>query len=89
MALQIRFKKPPVTPCAPFSGSRMMPPKAAAAYINVSIDVMYAMIHERKIPYIQKGTGKRAVYSIDRCDLDVWIERTRQASTLQLESWYR
>ena len=77
MALQTRFKKPSVTPCAPFSGNRMMPPKAAAAYINVSIDVMYEMIHERKIPYIQKGTGKRAVYSIDRSDLDVWIEKNK------------
>jgi excisionase family DNA binding protein len=55
----------------------MMSPKAAAAYINVSIDVMYEMIHERKIPYIQKGTGKRAVYSIDRCDLDIWIEKNK------------
>jgi len=55
----------------------MMSPKAAAAYINVSIDVMYEMIHERKFPYIQKGIGKRAVYSIDRCDLDIWIEKNK------------
>jgi excisionase family DNA binding protein len=77
MSLQTRFKKPLMTPCAPFSGNRMMSPKAAAAYINVSIDVMYEMIHERKFPYIQKGIGKRAVYSIDRCDLDIWIEKNK------------
>ena len=83
MSLQTRFKKPITTPCTvPFTGPRMMPPKAAAAYINVSIDVMYEMIHERKIPYIQKGTGKRAVYSIDRCDLDIWIEKNKTGINL-------
>ena len=72
MALQQRFKKLPVTPYnIPFVGPRMLSPDKAAEYINVSIDVMYEMIHKHQIPYIQKGKGKHPVYSIDRCDLDV------------------
>jgi excisionase family DNA binding protein len=78
MALRQRFKKLPVTPYdIPFASPRMLSPDKAAEYINVSIDVMYEMIHKHQIPYIQKGKGKRPVYSIDRCDLDVWIERNK------------
>jgi excisionase family DNA binding protein len=61
----------------PFRWSSNAVPEKAAEYINVSIDVMYEMIHKHQIPYIQKGKGKRPVYSIDRCDLDVWIERDK------------
>jgi excisionase family DNA binding protein len=81
--LQERFKikKPPVS-AVPFVGPRLMSPEVAAAYIAVSVDVMYEMIHAGKIPFVPKGNGKRRLYTIDRCDLDKWIEanKTREAA---------
>jgi excisionase family DNA binding protein len=81
VSLQQRFKKPLVS-AVPFIGPRLMSPEAAASYIAVSIDVMYEMIHAGKIPFVPKGNGKRRLYTIDRCDLDAWIEanKTREAA---------
>jgi len=77
MALQQRFKKPLVTPCnVPFLGPRLMSPEKAAEYIGVSVDIMYEMLRDRKIPYVPKGKNGQQ-YTIDRCDLDVWIEKNK------------
>ena len=76
MSLQQRFKKPPVAPCAPFLGPRMMSPEKAAEYIGVSVDIMYEMLRDGKIPYVPKGKNGQQ-YTIDRCDLDVWIEKNK------------
>jgi excisionase family DNA binding protein len=81
MSLQARFKKSsaPASPCtAPFCGPRMMSPEKAAEYINVCIDRMYEMIRSGEMPFVLKSTGKRPVYSIDRCDLDRWIDKNKQ-----------
>jgi excisionase family DNA binding protein len=79
MSLQSRYKKPqPKTPSAiPFSGPRMMSPEKAAEYIAVSIDIVYEMIQAGKIPVVPKGNGKRKLYTIDRCDLDNWIDKNK------------
>jgi excisionase family DNA binding protein len=77
MALQQRFKKPPVTPCnVPFLGPRLTSPEKAAEYIGVSVDIMYEMLRDRTIPYVPKGKNGQQ-YTIDRCDLDVFIERNK------------
>jgi excisionase family DNA binding protein len=59
-----------------------MSPEVAAAYIAVSVDLFYEMIHDGKIPFVPKGSGKRKLYTIDRLDLDKWIEanKTREAA---------
>ncbi len=77
MSLQQRFKKPPVTPCnIPFVGPRMLSPEKAAEYLGVSIDIMYEMLRDRKIPYVPKGKNGQQ-YTIDRCDLDRWIDQNK------------
>jgi excisionase family DNA binding protein len=78
MSIQQRFKNPvAASPCSNRE-DRMMIPKKAAAYIGVSVDIMYEMIHDRKIPYVVKpGNGKRVQYLLDCVDLDNWIERRK------------
>ena len=75
MSLQARFKKPVVN-AVPFIGPRLMSPDKAAEYIDVSIDIMYEMLKAGKIPYVPKGKNGQQ-YTIDRCDLDVWIEKNK------------
>ncbi|MGB7282875.1 MAG: helix-turn-helix domain-containing protein [Candidatus Acidiferrum sp.] len=60
----------------PFLGPRLLSPEKAAEYIGVSVDIMYEMIRGRKIPYVPKGKNGRQ-YTIDRCDLDIWIEKNK------------
>ncbi|MGC2890342.1 MAG: helix-turn-helix domain-containing protein, partial [Candidatus Acidiferrum sp.] len=60
----------------PFLGPRLMSPERAAEYIGVSIDIMYEMIRDRKIPHVPKGKNGQQ-YTIDRCDLDIWIEKNK------------
>lgn len=55
----------------------MMTPKEAATYLALSVDVMYEMIDDRRIPYVLKGNGKRKLYTIDRLDLDRWIDENK------------
>ncbi len=77
MSLQQRFKKPSVTPSiVPFLGPRMLSPEKAAEYIGVSVDIMYEMLRDRKIPYVPKGKNGQQ-YTIDRCDLDRWIDKSK------------
>ncbi len=77
MSLQSRFKKPAVTPCVvPFLGPRMLSPEKAAEYICVSVDIVYEMLRDRKIAYVPKGKNGQQ-YTIDRCDLDIWIEKNK------------
>jgi excisionase family DNA binding protein len=77
MSLQARFKKSPKpSTIIPFLGPRLLSPEKAAEYIGVSIDIMYEMIKEKKIPYVPKGRNGQ-LYTIDRCDLDVWIEKNK------------
>jgi excisionase family DNA binding protein len=65
----------------PVCERRMMTPKEAGAYIGVSVDIMYEMIHDRKVPYVIKpGNGKRVEYLIDRMDMDKWIDRRKIAA---------
>jgi excisionase family DNA binding protein len=77
MSLQRRFQFPGAIP---FLGPRMMTPTQAARYIAVSIDIMYEMIDARKIPVVLKGNGKRRLYTIDRCDLDAWVNQNKIAA---------
>jgi excisionase family DNA binding protein len=78
MSLQNRFKKRSlVSNAVPFVGPRMMSPEKAAEYIAVSVDLIYEMIKARKIPVVLKGNGKRRLYTIDRCDLDAWIDKNK------------
>jgi excisionase family DNA binding protein len=51
-----------------------MSPERAAEYIAVSIDVMRDMIKNGTIPFVKNG-GR---YTIDRCDLDKWIESRKE-----------
>ena len=77
MGLQQRFKKPPVTPhIIPFLGPRMLAPERAAEYNGVSVDIIYEMLRDRKIPYVPKGKNGQQ-YTIDRCDLDIFIEKNK------------
>ena len=77
MSLQRRFKKPPVpTNIVPFVGPRMLSPEKAAEYIGVSVDIVYEMLRDRKIAYVPKGKNGQQ-YTIDRCDLDIWIEKNK------------
>jgi excisionase family DNA binding protein len=73
MSLQSRFKKP-----ISILDQRLLPPKQAATYIGVSIDIIYEMIKARQVPHIVKpGNGRRIQYLIDRHDLDRWIDRRK------------
>ena len=77
MSLQSRFKKPSVaTNIIPFVGARMLSPEKAAEYIAVSVDIVYEMLKDRKIAYVPKGKNGQQ-YTIDRCDLDAWIEKNK------------
>lgn len=81
MSLQARFKKPVVASVVPFSGARMMSPEKAAEYIDQCIDYVYDMIRNGEIPFVKKGKGeKRTQYSIDRLDLDKWIEKNKESN---------
>ena len=53
----------------------MMSPERAAEYIAVSIDVMRDMITNGTIPFVKNGRR----YTIDRCDLDKWIESRKES----------
>ncbi len=75
MPIQHRFKKPIVSSTViPFVGPRMFSIEKAAEYICVSVDVMRDMVRERKIPYVPNGRR----YTLDRLDLDRWIEKTKE-----------
>jgi excisionase family DNA binding protein len=53
-----------------------MSPEKAAEYIGVSVDITYEMLRDRKISYVLKGKNGQQ-YTIDRCDLDVFIEKNK------------
>ncbi len=79
MSIQHRFKKPIVSSAViPFVGPRMLSIEKAAEYICVSVDVMRDMVRERKIPYVPN----RRRYTIDRLDLDKWIEKSKEGISL-------
>jgi excisionase family DNA binding protein len=79
MALQQRFKKIPAT-----GEKRMLTPKQSAVYTGMSVDKVYEMIRDRKIPYCiqpsSTGSGSRPRYLIDRADWDRWIDRRKIAA---------
>jgi len=50
-------------------------PEQAATYVCRSIDVMYEMIKDREVPHVKNGRR----YTIDRIDLDKWIEKNVSA----------
>jgi excisionase family DNA binding protein len=78
MSLQAGFKKPAPQPQAaiiPFVGPRLMSPEKAADYIGRSLDVMYEMIHGGEIPFVRNGR----LYTIDRVDLDKWIDAHKES----------
>jgi excisionase family DNA binding protein len=52
----------------------MLSPEKAAEYIGVSVDIVYEMLRDRKIAYVPKGKNGR---TIDRCDLDRWIDKNK------------
>jgi len=56
----------------------MLSIEKAAEYICVSVDVMRDMVRERKIPYVPN----RRRYTIDRLDLDKWIEKSKEGISL-------
>jgi excisionase family DNA binding protein len=81
MSLQSRFKKPAIANVVPFSGARMMSPEKAAAYIDQCVDYVYDMIQNGEVPFVKKGKGeKRLQYSLDRLDLDKWIESRKESN---------
>jgi excisionase family DNA binding protein len=73
MPLQKRFKKP--EPIA--IERRLLSPKQAATYLNISITIVRRMILNRTIPYLRNGRR----YLVDRIDLDRWIERRKISAT--------
>ena len=78
MSLQARFKKPPVPQTIiQFSGARLMSPEKAAEYIDRSVDLVYEMIANGKLPFVRKGRH----YSLDRLDLDKWIDANKEKNT--------
>jgi hypothetical protein len=57
---------------------RLLSPKQSMAYTGLAENFVYAMIHNRSIPYIVvSGQGGKAKYLIDRLDWDRWIERRK------------
>jgi excisionase family DNA binding protein len=73
MALQQRFKKIPAT-----MTERYLTPKRSAAYTGMSIDKIYEMIRDRKIPFmIQPSSGSRPKYLIDKVDWDGYFQRRK------------
>jgi excisionase family DNA binding protein len=81
MSLQQRFKKPATVTAVPFLGPRMLTPKAAGVYLGVSVDTIYDMIRDHKIPVVPKGKNGQW-YTIDRYDLDAWIEKNKVGVSL-------
>jgi excisionase family DNA binding protein len=75
MSLQQRFKnKKP----EPDNTRRMMSPKQAADYLGVSVDLIYEKLKSGEIPYVLKSAGRnRKEYTIDRYDLDKYIEKNK------------
>jgi excisionase family DNA binding protein len=56
----------------------MLSLEKAAEYICVGVDLMRDMVAERKIPYVPN----RRRYTIDRLDLDNWIENSKEGFLL-------
>jgi excisionase family DNA binding protein len=56
----------------------MLSIEKAAEYICVGVDVMRDMVRERRIPYVPNGRR----YTIDRLDLDKWIEKSKEGISL-------
>jgi excisionase family DNA binding protein len=56
----------------------MLSPESAAEYICASTDTLRDMIKNGEIPFVRNGRR----YTIDRCDLDKWIEtnKTREVA---------
>jgi excisionase family DNA binding protein len=52
----------------------MLSIEKAAEYVCVGVDVMRDMVGARKIPYVPNGRR----YTIDRLDLDNWIEKGKE-----------
>ncbi len=69
MSLEKRFKKPESVAVE----RRLLSPKQAATYLNISVSVVRDMILRRSIPHIRNGRR----YLVDRLDLDRWIERRK------------
>jgi predicted DNA-binding transcriptional regulator AlpA len=73
MALQQRFKIA--------TEKRMLTPKQSVIYTGLSLDKVYEMIRDRKIPYCiqppSTGSGKRPRYLIDRTDWDGYFQRRK------------
>jgi excisionase family DNA binding protein len=76
MALQKRFKKPPVTtlptPHA-ISGPRLLNLKDAAAYLGAHLWAVRQMVRRRELPHVKIGRGQL----IGKLDLDRYIDRNK------------
>ena len=48
--------------------------KGCATYLNVSVDGVYAMVHERKIPFYKVGRRLR----FDLAEINSWLEQRKQ-----------
>ena len=48
--------------------------KELAAYLKISVDGVYAMVHERKIPYFKVGRRVR----FDLVEINAWLEQRKQ-----------
>lgn len=47
--------------------------KGCAAYLRVSVDGVYAMVHERKIPFYKVGRQVRS----DLAEINAWLEQRK------------
>ena len=47
--------------------------KELAAYLKISVDGVYAMVHERKIPYFKVGRRLR----FDLAEINSWLEQSK------------
>ena len=53
---------------------KIMDVKELAAYLKISVDGVYAMVHERKIPYFKVGRRVR----FDLVEINAWLEQRKQ-----------
>ncbi len=53
---------------------KIMDVKELAAYLKISVDGVYAMVRERKIPYYKVGRRVR----FDLVEINAWLEQRKQ-----------
>ena len=52
--------------------------REAANLLGCSVDTIYDLIHERAIPYMQLGKGRRGDYRLDYAALLAWWQQQLQ-----------